>query len=461
MKKPLCSPGSKIHFQYRANIALAEAQDQQLDVFDLSNSEQHHNKLSGALTTLRNELRVVELFSGAGGMGLGFLMSRNKGSRYKIIQTSEYNPVYTKSILTNYGYWKEHSGESLEDPFPNKILPIDLATTVGRDAVLSQVRQHGGVDVLIGGPPCQGFSQANRNSWSPDNPYNKLVDNFVSLSIELSPKVILMENVQGILWTPRSKQNENKLGVVNYIARKLSKAGYILFPAVLDAAWYGVPQHRNRFFLMALDRSLGYTENSFGSWGPFPFPTHGPTASQNFVSVRDAISDLPEVENGERNLIQTYKHSSPEHLSKNLFLKEVRELTKEGVIEGHIVSRQADYVIERYKNIPEGGNWSSIRHMMTNYANLDRTHSNIYRRLKWDEPSITIGNYRKSMLIHPSQNRGLSLREAARLQSFPDWFVFCGNSTERGETLMHKQQQLANAVSFLIIRAIAKHILLL
>jgi hypothetical protein len=63
MKKPLCSPGSKIHFQYRANIALAEAQDQQLDVFDLSNSEQHHNKLSGALTTLRNELRVVELFS--------------------------------------------------------------------------------------------------------------------------------------------------------------------------------------------------------------------------------------------------------------------------------------------------------------------------------------------------------------------------------------------------------------
>jgi site-specific DNA-cytosine methylase len=97
--------------------------------------------------------------------------------------------------------------------------------------------------------------------------------------------------------------------------------------------------------------------------------------------------------------------------------------------------------------------------MLTNYAAVDRTHSNIYRRLSWDEPSITIGHYRKSMIVHPSQNRGLSLREAARLQSFPDWFRFAGSQNGADGGLMHKQQQLANAVCPLVSRAIAEFLL--
>jgi site-specific DNA-cytosine methylase len=96
---------------------------------------------------------------------------------------------------------------------------------------------------------------------------------------------------------------------------------------------------------------------------------------------------------------------------------------------------------------------------MTNYAEISRTHSNIYRRLRWDEPSITIGHYRKSMLVHPSQHRGLSLREASRLQSFPDWFRFAGTSNGGVGGLVHKQQQLANAVCPLVTKAIAEFIL--
>ena len=92
---------------------------------------------------------------------------------------------------------------------------------------------------------------------------------------------------------------------------------------------------------------------------------------------------------------------------------------------------------------------------MTNYTNVSRTHSNIYRRLRWDDPSITIGHYRKSMLIHPSQHRGLSLREATRLQSFPDWFRFAGTVDGAPGGLVHKQQQLANAVCPLVTKAIA------
>ena len=121
--------------------------------------------------------------------------------------------------------------------------------------------------------------------------------------------------------------------------------------------------------------------------------------------------------------------------------------------------RDADYVIERYGRIPEGANWESIRDSLTNYADASRTHSNIYRRLSWNQPAITIGHFRKSMLVHPSQSRGLSLREASRLQSLPDWFRFAGKPDGSPGGLVHKQQQLANAVSPLVTKAISEFML--
>jgi site-specific DNA-cytosine methylase len=146
-------------------------------------------------------------------------------------------------------------------------------------------------------------------------------------------------------------------------------------------------------------------------------------------------------------------------MARNEFLRYVRDGAEEAAILNHVTSKHADYVIQRYRNIPPGGNWEAIRDDLTNYANVSRTHSNIYRRLRWAEPSVTIGHYRKSMIVHPSQNRGLSLREAARLQSFPDWFCFAGNADGRAGGLVHRQQQLANAVSPLVTKAIAEFLL--
>ena len=142
-----------------------------------------------------------------------------------------------------------------------------------------------------------------------------------------------------------------------------------------------------------------------------------------------------------------------------MFLRYVRDGAERGVVLDHVTSRHADYVIDRYRRIPQGGNWESIRDSLTNYADASRTHSNIYRRLTWRQPSITIGHYRKSMLVHPSQARGLSLREASRLQSFPDWFRFAGKPDGGAGGLMHKQQQLANAVCPLVTKAIAEFML--
>ncbi|MBO1351216.1 MAG: DNA cytosine methyltransferase [Hormoscilla sp. GUM202] len=463
MRKPACRPGSRL--RYRANIKISDEQDKLLNLSLAQREGSEYllkeNNLLGSLTQSRNELRVIDLFAGAGGMSTGFLMASNSKKSFRVIGAAEINPIYVKSLEKNHKFFEENAKNRANDCCPKEFSPIDLKSQNGRDIIKNVVDREGGVDLLIGGPPCQGFSQSNRNSWSPDNPYNKLVDIFVKCAIELEPKVILLENVQGILWTPKSSKRRAKdIGVVDYVSQKMIDAGYVLFPAVVDAAWYGVPQHRNRFFLLGLHKSLGYSVADFDEWGAFPKPTHGFLGKRHYVTVDEAICDLPEVANGESRLIQKYQEPNEEKLKANPFLMRMREMAPRDVIEGHIVSRQADYVINRYKNIPQGGNWQNIQHMINNYRDISRTHSNIYRRLKLCEPSITIGNYRKSMIVHPEQDRGLSLREAARLQSLPDWFTFCGNLDDSlPGGIMHKQQQLANAISFLLTLAIAEYIL--
>ena len=117
------------------------------------------------------------------------------------------------------------------------------------------------------------------------------------------------------------------------------------------------------------------------------------------------------------------------------------------------VSRNNDLVIERYKYIGQGQNWRAIPDfLMQNYADKGRCHSGIYKRLRANQPSVVISNYRKSMLIHPYEDRGISVREAARLQSFPDTFIFEGS-------LMHIQQQIGNAVPPLLAKAVFRQII--
>ena len=119
----------------------------------------------------------------------------------------------------------------------------------------------------------------------------------------------------------------------------------------------------------------------------------------------------------------------------------------------NFVSRNKDYVLERYKHIKPGQNWKAIpEELMKNYTDTKNCHSGIYKRLDPNSPSVVIANYRKNMLIHPFENRGLSVREAARIQSFPDNFVFKGN-------LSFQQQQIGNAVPPLLAKVIFEQII--
>ena len=181
---------------------------------------------------------------------------------------------------------------------------------------------------------------------------------------------------------------------------------------------FGVPQRRSRYFV------IGYLGmNTF----EFPKPS-----SKKPVTVKEAISDLPVLSNGASKCYLEYPSNVCYPYAKSL----------RSIISGchnHLVTHNNAIVVQRYKHIPQGGNWENIPdELMVNYANKTRCHTGIYRRLIYDEPSVVICNYRKNMLLHPAQDRGLSVREAARLQSFPDDFRFLGS-------IGFQQQQVGNA----------------
>jgi DNA (cytosine-5)-methyltransferase 1 len=121
-------------------------------------------------------------------------------------------------------------------------------------------------------------------------------------------------------------------------------------------------------------------------------------------------------------------------------------------VQGNLVTRSATLIVERYRHIGRGHNWEAIpKRLLKNYKDVTRCHTGIYHRLDWNLPSKVLGNFRKNMLIHPSQHRGLSVREAARLQSFPDWYEFVGS-------IGFQQQQVADAVPPLLATFVIEHV---
>ncbi len=442
----------------RANITLARQHDQKA-VWKEEQALCKQPALDGVLCKSSPVLNVVELFAGAGAMGLGFLMAARGQRRYRLAFSGEVHPIYVETLKYNHNAFSRLCQTEQADPIPEQVRPLDLRTDEALEAAEGCAKEVGDVHLLIGGPPCQGFSSSNRSSRHSENPHNQHVNTFLRYVERLKPLVFLMENVQGILWMPKAAQPSPQIKVVDWVVECLQQAGYLVFPKLLDAIWYGVPQYRSRFFLLGIHEELGYKKDDFGAWGPFPIPTHGPGTSRQYLTVKDAMVDLPSVGNGWTKDEMPYDEPMAEELYRNPFLCAMREGAPQEVIWDHVTSRHADYVIERYRRVPPGGNWESIADQLTNYTDVQCTHSNIYRRLRWDEPSITIGHYRKSMLIHPSQERGLSLREASRLQSIPDWFRFAGSINSGTGGLMHKQQQLANAVCPFVTKAVAEFIL--
>lgn len=279
--------------------------------------------------------------------------------------------------------------------------------------------------ILFGGPPCQGFSTSNQRTRHLSNNGNWMFKEFMRFATSWCPDWIVFENVKGIAETERGT-------FLKMIKEDFKNLGYTTATGILNATHFGVPQHRERLFIVGSKHGIQIT---------LPKPT-----TRRPIPVKYALEDLPELTNGANTDVLPYKHAS-----RSAYAKRLRNGEKS--CSGNLVTHNADYVIERYNHVPTGGNWRDIPdELMKNYRNGYECHTKIYHRLDPEKPSTVIGNYRKNMLIHPYRNRGLSVREAARIQSFPDSYKFCGS-------IGFQQQQVGNAVPPLLAAEVFRKII--
>lgn len=343
----------------------------------------------------------VELFSGAGGLSLG---AENAGLRVAYAVEQAAAPATT--FEANHAKCR-----MIRDDIRNiRAEQLDLP----RDDL-----------ILFGGPPCQGFSTSNQKNRNTLNENNWLFEEFLRFVETLSPQAVLFENVAGIVHTAGGF-------FLRELVRRLESMGYLVSYAVLDASKFGVPQRRQRFFCVASKTVLIDLEK---------------LVADNFeVTVGDAILDLPSLNVGHATDRLPYRASA-----KSAYARSLRKNARE--CSGHLVTNNAPHIVERYKFIPQGGNWSNIpKALMDSYKDVSRCHTGIYKRLSIDLPSVVLGNYRKNMLLHPIEDRGLSVREAARIQSFPDSYEFSGS-------IGQQQQQVGNAVPPLMAKRVFESML--
>lgn len=278
--------------------------------------------------------------------------------------------------------------------------------------------------ILFGGPPCQGFSTSNQKNRDFENQNNWLFKDYLRLVRTVQPDWVVFENVKGLIET------ENGY-FLDAVLSGFKKLGYQTNHFVLNSADFGVPQMRNRLFI------IGSLHGRFVSK-----PVQN---TKKHTTVAQAIKDLPKIEH-----ISGLQELAYSGAAKTNYAKEMRGSMSK--CHNNLVTTNAPHVLQRYAYIPQGGNWEDIPiHLMDNYADVTRCHTGIYRRLREDRPSVVIGNYRKNMLIHPWEDRGLSVREAARLQSFPDSFRFMGS-------IGFQQQQVGNAVPPKLAKAVFEQI---
>lgn len=377
-------------------------------------------------------LTSVDLFAGAGGLSCGLEMAG-----FHPLFASDIHPIYCDTYQFNhqetYVYRKD-----IRDLPAEEVLSI-TGLRVGE------------LDLLAGGPPCQGFS-INAPIRTMEDRRNHLFLDFTRIAAYLMPRFILIENVPGIV----SMDNG---GVVAAIIRELENIGYKVNYRILFAAHYGVPQIRYRTVFLATREDVEIE---------FPYPTHDAKSRPNFTrgreltldvlplfsldlkkytTVWDAISDLPPIEAG---VIQDVDYLTEPQNEYQMLMRQNKPPLK-----NHHAGGLSKINLERLKYIPQGGSWRDIPYDLLP-AGMKRArrsdHTKRYGRL---DPQglcstvLTKCDPHWGSFFHPVQDRVLSVREAARMQSFPDHYVFLGKT-------VHQYEQVGNAVPPLLARAIGQ-----
>jgi DNA (cytosine-5)-methyltransferase 1 len=338
----------------------------------------------------KNTYKVISLFAGIGGMSLGF-----KKAGFDVVGHVEIEKSARKIYQNNFQ-------DSVE-------LGTDISQLSQKDIEMWK-EKFGHVNVLVGGPPCQGFSLAGKRDIY--DPRNQLFQDFARAASIIKPDFVMLENVRLLL----SMQNPDGGYIKDDLVEAFRKVGYEMEYRVVNAADYGIPQSRER--VIFLGRRIDAESLSY------PTPTHGADNLKPIATLRDAISDLEDLESGESSATD----------------------------ELHVASRHPDHVIRMLEVVPEG---------MSAHENVDPKlrpssgYNTTYKRLRWDEPSSTIStNFSMvsgSRNVHPKNTRALTTREAMRCQTFPDSFKVTG-------TLGEIRKGIGNAVPPMLAKIFALEI---
>ena len=348
------------------------------------------------------QFRILDLFCGAGGFSCGLDSLENFNTVIgvdfdnKVLETFEKN---ISGTITIHG---------------------DLTDADIKNQIVSKAKELN-VNMVIGGPPCQGFSLKGKNLGFND-PRNFLFKEFVSLVEQINPEVFIIENVKNLI-------NACNGYFIKQILLEFHKLGYIVNYGILNAANYGVPQHRERAII------IGSKTKSI----PLPQPT------ENLTTVRDAISDLAYLNSGEGAFISDYK---------NIPFSDYQTMLRNGSkkLYNHEATSHSQIALDKLSMIPPEGDKSALPKELHGKQKFSTT----WARLIWDTQSPTIdtrfdtpSNGRNS---HPFLNRAITPREAARIQSFPDTYIFYGNKC-------NVCKQIGNAVPPLLARAIGLEVI--
>lgn len=337
----------------------------------------------------KSKLNVADLFCGIGGFTKGF-----EKAGFNVVFGLDNWDIALKTFKKNHG-GAESLNQDIKD-VPNFFYE----------------NYNGKIDVIIAGPPCQGFSMSGKRDINDKR--NTLFEEVIRAVRIIQPRIVLIENVVGLL----SMKNPNGKFIKDIIKEKLEKVGYQTEYKILNSSDYGVPQSRKRVvFIGSKIGKVGFPEEE-----------------KIKVTVGDALGNIPDY--------PQKKYTEPDTPFQKLMAD------GEKVIYNHEPMNHNKGVLNRIKHVPKGGNWQNIPKEI---YNVGGEHSNNYRRLDPSKPSITLKHATKSMIIHPKFNRVVTAREVARLQSFSDSFVIEG-------TVSEQHQQLANAVPPLLALEIAKKI---
>ncbi|MFM2061253.1 MAG: hypothetical protein RLZZ507_923 [Cyanobacteriota bacterium] len=395
-----------------------------------------------------NKPIAIDLFAGAGGFGLGFAMAG-----FNIPLSVEIDAWACDTLRYNHP-----DMTVIQDDIRN----FNTLSSVKEICLYKP-------DIIIGGPPCQGFSVAGPARKDPNDPRNTLFINFSQWISFLQPKAFVIENVKGLL----SRKNSEGLKVIDIIKQTFEELGYFVEVWLLNSAEYGVPQVRERVFIVGnkLGKKLGSLQKTHSLdllknkiWQLSLEEIHLLPA----ISLWDAISDLPPLNAREGKEEQPYISES-----QNQYQHWVRNGSK--ILYNHVAMEHSQRLVERFKQIKWGESSSDVateygaKRRSGNGDLSNKTYDQNNRRLHPYRPAHTIAASFYANFIHPFQHRNLTAREGARVQSFPDTYRFLGKKTVVSHKLLQRENrlnekflcqynQIGNAVPPILAKAIAIHL---